>query len=80
MIVLTGVAGERFGVNPDLIVMVVATAGGPTIVELVTGDRYHVLETVDEVADRMLTYRTAIVNGPATATGTSPRLRVIQPN
>ncbi|MDP9219559.1 MAG: flagellar FlbD family protein [Actinomycetota bacterium] len=61
MVILTKLTGERFALNPDLIQRV--EASHDTVVILVDGARYLVAESLDVVADRMLTYRTAIVSG-----------------
>lgn len=61
MIILTRLTGERFAVNPDLIERV--EERHHTVITLVDGAKYLVAETLDEVSDRMLAYRTAIVSG-----------------
>jgi flagellar protein FlbD len=58
---LTKVSGERFALNPDLVLRV--DDGPDTIVTMVDGSTYLVAESVDAVADRMMSYRIALVHG-----------------
>ena len=61
MIILTKLSGERFALNPDLVQRV--EASHDTVVTLVDGAKYLVAESLDVVAERMLTYRIAVVSG-----------------
>jgi flagellar protein FlbD len=61
VIILTKLSGERFALNPDLILSV--DDGRDTIVTMVDGSTYSVAENVDVVADRMLSYRICLVHG-----------------
>jgi flagellar protein FlbD len=61
MLILTRLSGGRFGLNPDLIQRV--EASHDTVVVLVDGTKYLVAETLDEVADKMLQLRIAVVSG-----------------
>jgi flagellar protein FlbD len=61
VIILTKLSGERFALNPDLVQRV--EASHDTVVTLVDGAKYLVSESLDEVAERMLAYRVAVVAG-----------------
>jgi flagellar protein FlbD len=61
VIILTKLSGERFALNPDLVQRV--EASHDTVVTLVDGAKYLVAESLDVVAERMLTYRIAVVSG-----------------
>lgn len=67
MIILTKMSGERFALNPDLILSV--DGGRATVVTMVDGSTYSVAENVDVVADRMLCYRINLVHGHRGDTG-----------
>lgn len=59
MIILTRRNGSRFGLNPDLIERVDETPD--TVVLLVTGSRYVVQETLDEVVRLMRNARASVL-------------------
>jgi flagellar protein FlbD len=61
VIILTKLSGERFALNPDLVQRV--EASHDTVVTLVDGAKYLVAESLDVVAERMLSYRIAVVTG-----------------
>ena len=61
MIILTKLSGERFALNPDLVQRV--EASHDTVVTLVDGAKYLVAESLEVVAERMLSYRIAVVSG-----------------
>ena len=75
MVILTKLTGERFALNPDLIQRV--EAGHDTVVILVDGALYLVAESLDVVADLMLTYRAAIVSGATETTEAAAPLRLV---
>ncbi|WP_051750520.1 flagellar FlbD family protein [Phycicoccus jejuensis] len=60
MIILTRRNGTRFGINPDLVERVDETPD--TIVLLVTGSRYVVQETLDEVVSIMRESRASVLH------------------
>ena len=60
MIDLTRLNGHRIVVNCDLIKL--AEASPDTTLTLITGDKLIVLESCDEVMDRILTYRATILS------------------
>ncbi len=59
MIVVTRLNGPQFAVNPDLIQRVETTPD--TILTLIDGTKYVIAETLDEVTDRIITYRASVV-------------------
>lgn len=59
MIILTRLNGQRFAVNPDLIERVESTPD--TIVTLVDGTKYLVMEEIDSIADLVIEHRAAVV-------------------
>ena len=61
MIILTKLSGERFALNPDLVQRV--EASHDTVVTLVDGAKYLIAESLEVVAERMLSYRIAVVSG-----------------
>ena len=64
MILLTRLNGATFAVNADLIERVEATPD--TVLSLVDGRKYVVAETAQEVIDRVVAFRAAVL---ATADG-----------
>jgi flagellar protein FlbD len=74
VIILTKLSGERFALNPDLVQRV--EASHDTVVTLVDGAKYLVSESLDEVAERMLAYRVAVVAGAQEDTA---HLRLVTP-
>lgn len=62
MVIFTLPTGQRIGINPDLIETALYQ-GSDTVIRLVDGRQHCVIENLDEVADRLLAYRTAIVDG-----------------
>ena len=59
MILLTRLGGRRFALNPDLIEQVEATPD--TVVTMICGTKYVVVETIDELLDRVREYRADII-------------------
>jgi flagellar protein FlbD len=59
MITLHRLNGQPVGINADLIERVDVTPN--TIITLVDGTKYLVVETLDEVVDAVRTYRASIV-------------------
>ncbi|KQX69515.1 flagellar FlbD family protein [Angustibacter sp. Root456] len=59
MIQLTRLNGPGFALNPDLIQRAEATPD--TVVTLVDGTKYVVAETVEQLMQRVLTYRASVV-------------------
>ncbi|MDQ1495375.1 MAG: flagellar protein FlbD [Actinomycetota bacterium] len=59
MIVLTRLNGPIFALNPDLIERV--EANPDTVVVLVGGARYSVAEPVEDVVERIRTYRGQVI-------------------
>ncbi len=59
VIVVTRLAGPQFAVNPDLIQRIETTPD--TILTLIDGTKYVIAESLDEVTDRIITYRASVV-------------------
>lgn len=59
MVTLTRIAGSQFALNPDLIERVDRTPD--TVITLVDGTKYLVQESLDEVVDAVLGYRSRII-------------------
>ncbi len=59
MIILTRLNGQRFAVNPDLIERVESTPD--TIVTLVDGTKYLVIEDIEAIAELVIEHRAAVV-------------------
>lgn len=59
MILLRRLNGTEFGVNADLIERLECTPD--TVVTLVDGTKYVVTESLDEVVDRIITFRARIL-------------------
>jgi flagellar protein FlbD len=59
MIVLTHLNGPTFALNADLIERIEATPD--TVVTLIGGTKYVVAESVDELVDRVRTYRGRVI-------------------
>ncbi len=59
VIVVTRLAGQQFAVNPDLIQRIETTPD--TILTLIDGTKYVIAESLDEVTDRIITYRASVV-------------------
>jgi flagellar protein FlbD len=59
MIVLTRLNGSRFGINDEQIERLEEAPN--TIVVLVTGNRYTVLETLDEIVERIVSFRADVL-------------------
>ncbi len=59
MISLTRLTGAPFALNPDLVERVDCTPD--TVITLVDGTKYLVSETLQEVADIIVSYRASIV-------------------
>lgn len=59
MILLRRLNGSEFGVNADLIERLEVTPD--TVVTLVDGTKYVVAESVDEVVDRIISFRARIL-------------------
>ena len=76
MIALTRLNGTRFAVNSDLIERI--DASPDTVLTLVDGTKYLVLETIDQVIDAVRSFRASVVassgQDPVTP---SPPLRIV---
>lgn len=59
VIILTRLNGQRFAVNPDLIERVESTPD--TIVTLVDGTKYLVMEDIESIAALVIEHRAAVV-------------------
>jgi flagellar protein FlbD len=59
MIIVTRLGGQRFALNPDLIER--AEANPDTVVTLVDGTRYVLVETIDELVEIIVVFRASIV-------------------
>lgn len=79
MIVLTRLNGPVFALNPDLIERADATPD--TIVTLVDGTRYVVIESLDEIVERIREFRASVVASAerleSDATSAGRTLRVV---
>ena len=73
MIELTRLNGHPLSVNCDLIKF--AEAAPDTVLTLITGEKLIVLETADEIAQRILSFRSALLRSawPAAASAFSAR-------
>ncbi|MBI4368726.1 MAG: flagellar FlbD family protein [Elusimicrobia bacterium] len=60
MIVLRKLTGKEISINPDLIESIEASPD--TVVTLVTGNRYVVKDSVDEVIDKVVAFRQKIMS------------------
>jgi uncharacterized protein YlzI (FlbEa/FlbD family) len=76
MVIFTLPTGQRIGINPDLIETALCR-GTDTVIRLVDGRQHSVTENLDEVAERLLAHRTAIVDGQV-APAPSQGQRVLQ--
>ncbi|WP_019873618.1 flagellar FlbD family protein [Sporichthya polymorpha] len=65
MIVVTRLGGPTFAVNPDLIER--AEASPDTVVTLVDGTKYVIAESLDELVERIRTYRASVIAAAALA-------------
>jgi len=61
MIPLTRLTGARFALNPDLVERVDCTPD--TVVTLVDGTKYLVAESLEDIVDLVLDYRSRVVAG-----------------
>lgn len=59
VIILTRLNDQRFAVNPDLIERIESTPD--TIVTLVDGTKYLVIEDIESIADLVIEHRAAVV-------------------
>jgi flagellar protein FlbD len=59
MITLTRLTGAPFALNPDLVERVDSTPD--TVITLVDGTKYLVAETLQQVADTIVSYRASII-------------------
>ena len=78
MITVTRLNGPAFALNPDLIERVEATPD--TVIHLVGGTNYVVLETVDEIIAKVRESRAAVIalsHLMDQRTGGAPTLRVV---
>ena len=78
MILLTRLAGPPFALNPDLIERVEATPD--TVVTLIGGTKYVVVESIDELLEKVRDYRGQVIAAAhkyEEAPAPEPRLRVI---
>jgi flagellar protein FlbD len=80
MIMLTRLNGTPFALNPDLIERAEATPD--TILTLCDGNKVVIGESVDELVQRIRTYRAqilALADQIQTTVPTAPALHVVQP-
>jgi flagellar protein FlbD len=77
MIALTRLNGTRFAVNSDLIERV--DASPDTVITLVDGTKYLVVESIDEVIDAVRSFRAAVVasSGQDPLTSAPSPLRIV---
>lgn len=79
MITLTRRNGTRFALNPDLVERVEATPD--TVVTLVGGTHYVVVETVEDVVDEVRSFRASVLAeagiGLGPDAGGRPALRAV---
>ena len=62
MIDVTRLNGKHFVLNAELIEVMEETPD--TVITLTTGHKYLVKESVDEVLEKVYTYKNRIINGP----------------
>ncbi|MFQ5556612.1 MAG: flagellar FlbD family protein [Acidimicrobiales bacterium] len=76
MILVTRLNGTRFALNADLIERVEETPD--TVLVLIDGTKYVVSESVDDIVERVIEFRTRVVTA-ATVEAPEPdkRLRVV---
>ena len=85
MIMLTRLNGLPFALNPDLVERAEATPD--TILTLCDGNKVVIGESVEELVDRIRTYRAQVLaladtiqtSAPASAPSSAPALHVVQP-
>ncbi|MHB8329871.1 MAG: flagellar FlbD family protein [Acidimicrobiales bacterium] len=70
MIALSRLNGERIAVNPDLVERVEETP--ETVIVLTTGTRQVVAESLDEVLEKVGTYRAALLARAHTLSTSAP--------
>ena len=77
MITLTRLNGQRFAVNSDLIERVDAVPN--TVITLVDGTKYLVIEALDMVVDEVRSFRASVValSGQIDVTSARARLRLV---
>jgi flagellar protein FlbD len=73
MVTLTRMTGGQFALNPDLIERVDSTPD--TVITLVDGTKYLVLETLDEVVSAVLEFRARVLAHAAAFENTGPSWR-----
>lgn len=73
MVTLTRMTGGQFALNPDLIERVDSTPD--TVITLVDGTKYLVLETLDEVVSAVLEFRARVLATAAAFEGSGPSWR-----
>lgn len=70
MLQLTRLSGPVFALNPDLIERAEATPD--TVVTLVNGSKYVILESLDELIELIHNYRASLVSAAQAAGGFAP--------
>ncbi len=70
MIILTRLNGPRFAVNPDLLERVDTTPD--TVLTLLDGTKYVVVETVEEVIAQVRAFRASVIAEARTWDGNGP--------
>lgn len=70
MIELTKMNSEKFFLNPNLVEMVEMTPD--TLISMMSGKKYYVLESVEEVSEKFRQYYVGI-NSPARRQKKSPK-------
>ena len=77
MILLTKFTGEEFMVNPDMIKTVEDC--GDTMITYVTGERVLVRETLKEIRERFMQYKSSVGGDPAFVVGVGSEQRHEEP-
>jgi flagellar protein FlbD len=64
----TRISGQEIVINADLVEVVETTPD--TVITLIDGKKYVVVESAQEIVDRVVQYRAAIIGVPQTAPAT----------
>jgi flagellar protein FlbD len=65
----TRISGQEIVINADLVEVVETTPD--TVITLIDGKKYVVVESAHEIVDRVVQYRAAIIGVPQTAPATA---------
>jgi flagellar protein FlbD len=65
----TRISGQEIVINADLVEVVETTPD--TVITLIDGKKYVVVESAQEIVDRVVQYRAAIIGVPQTAPATA---------